>query len=236
MMKNMRLSRSKVELYIECPRCFYLDVVLKKGRPSNFPLNLNNAVDTLIRREFDIYRDMGAQHPLQRLNMLGFRPAKHNMLDMWRNVQRGGLGFFNPDHGCTYFGVIDDLWINNNGQFAIVDYKSTAKDKPVLEIPEWATGYQRQLSFYSYLLRKNGFSTYEMGFLVYSTACTGESRFDDQLKFSTNIISVDIEDNWIDSTLDSMQSTIRSKKIPSKTENCKYCNYIEQINLVTSVE
>ena len=232
----MRISRSKVELYIECPRCFYLDVVLKKRRPSTFPLNLNNAIDTLIKREFDIYRERGIPHPLQKEELSGFLPAKHNMLDIWRNLQKGGLAFDNLDHGCTYFGVIDDLWINNNGQFAIVDYKSTAKHKPVLEIPEWASGYQRQLSFYCYLLKKNGFSTYNKGFLVYSTALTGESRFDDQLKFSTNIVTVDIEYDWIDSTLDSMQNTIHSKGIPEKSENCKYCNFIEQINSVTSFE
>jgi hypothetical protein len=62
----MRLSRSKIELYNECPRCFYFDVVLKKSRPSNFPLNLNNVVDILLKREFDLYREKGISHLVQK--------------------------------------------------------------------------------------------------------------------------------------------------------------------------
>ena len=49
-----RLSRSKLELFLECPRCFYLDRVRGIGRPPGFPFNLNSAVDTLLKKEFDI--------------------------------------------------------------------------------------------------------------------------------------------------------------------------------------
>ena len=229
----MRLSRSKIELYNECPRCFYFDVVLKKSRPSNFPLNLNNAVDILLKREFDHYREKGISHPVQNRDAQGFLAAKHTKLNSWRDNRMGGLAYYNKNHDCTYFGIIDDLWVNGDGQFAVVDYKSTAKAKPVLEIPTWAINYKRQLSFYSYLLKKNELEMFDKGFLLYSTAITSEARFDDQLKFSTNIIIVDIEDDWIESTLDSIQNIIQSSKIPDKSENCKYCNFIEDINSLT---
>jgi hypothetical protein len=77
-----------------------------------------------------------------------------------------------------------------------VDYKSTAKVNPVIEIPAWAINYKRQLSFYSYLLKKNELEMFDKGFLLYSTALTSEARFDDHLKFSTNIILVDIESHF----------------------------------------
>jgi hypothetical protein len=51
--KPFPLSRSKVELYLNCPRCFYLDRRLGIGRPSGPPFNLNSAVDALLKREFD---------------------------------------------------------------------------------------------------------------------------------------------------------------------------------------
>jgi hypothetical protein len=60
------LSRSKVELYLDCPRCFYLDRRLGVGRPAGFPFNLNAAVDALLKREFDDYRARGEAHPLMR--------------------------------------------------------------------------------------------------------------------------------------------------------------------------
>ncbi|MBM3384555.1 MAG: hypothetical protein FJY40_05405 [Betaproteobacteria bacterium] len=43
--KPFALSRSKEDLFIECPRCFYLDRRLGIGRPAGFPFNFNSAVD-----------------------------------------------------------------------------------------------------------------------------------------------------------------------------------------------
>jgi len=51
--KPFALSRSKVELFQDCPRCFYLDRRLGIARPPGFPFNLNSAVDALLKTEFD---------------------------------------------------------------------------------------------------------------------------------------------------------------------------------------
>lgn len=61
-----KISRSKIDLFVECPRCFYLDRRLGVGRPPGFPFNLNTAVDTLLKKEFDIYRAKDKVHPLQK--------------------------------------------------------------------------------------------------------------------------------------------------------------------------
>ena len=53
----IKISRSKIDLFLECPRCFYLDVVKKIKRPPGFPFNLNNAVDMLLKKEFDRHRE-----------------------------------------------------------------------------------------------------------------------------------------------------------------------------------
>ena len=59
--KPFALSRSKVELYKDCPRCFYLDRRLGIARPAGFPFNLNSAVDALLKTEFDRYRKEGVK-------------------------------------------------------------------------------------------------------------------------------------------------------------------------------
>ena len=56
------LSRSKVELFLQCPRCFWLDAVAGVRQPPGFPFNLNSAVDHLLKNEFDRYRG-GAEVP-----------------------------------------------------------------------------------------------------------------------------------------------------------------------------
>lgn len=43
--KPFKISRSGLELFAECPRCFYFDKRLGLSRPSGFPFNLNSAVD-----------------------------------------------------------------------------------------------------------------------------------------------------------------------------------------------
>ena len=59
-----KLSRSKIDLFLECPRCFYFDRRLGVGRPPGFPFALNSAVDHLLKLEFDIHRKDGTKHPL----------------------------------------------------------------------------------------------------------------------------------------------------------------------------
>jgi hypothetical protein len=43
-----KLSRSKIDLFVDCPQCFYLDRRLGISRPPSFPFSLNSAVDALL--------------------------------------------------------------------------------------------------------------------------------------------------------------------------------------------
>lgn len=55
----LQLSRNKIELFTECPRCFYREFVYGVGHPRSPSLKLNNAVDFLLKREFDTDRMAG---------------------------------------------------------------------------------------------------------------------------------------------------------------------------------
>jgi len=59
-----RISRGKIDLFLECPRCFYLDRRLGLGRPSMPGWALNSAVDQLLKNGFDLLRERGEQHKL----------------------------------------------------------------------------------------------------------------------------------------------------------------------------
>ena len=50
-----RISRSKIELFTECQRCFWLETVKGIKRPNTAPFLINAAVDQLLKSEFDIY-------------------------------------------------------------------------------------------------------------------------------------------------------------------------------------
>jgi len=88
-----RLSRSKIELFMNCPRCFYLDRRLGLGQPPGYPFTLNSAVDKLLKKEFDIYREKQTTHPLMEMNGIKAVPFKHEKLNLWRDALRGGIEY-----------------------------------------------------------------------------------------------------------------------------------------------
>lgn len=53
---SLSLSRSEVQLFPQCRRCFWLNVKATVKQPPGFPCNLNSAVDRLLDSEFDRYR------------------------------------------------------------------------------------------------------------------------------------------------------------------------------------
>ena len=80
-----KLSRSKIDLFIECPRCFYFDRKIGVARPPGFPFALNSAVDTLLKKEFDVYRAKGVKHPLIELFFKeGIHRAVQSEGEPWR--------------------------------------------------------------------------------------------------------------------------------------------------------
>jgi hypothetical protein len=101
------LSRSKVELVMDCPRCFYLDRRLGIARPAGFPFNLNSAVDSLLKREFDRYRAEGAAHPLMTAASINAVPHAHPDLDTWRNNSRGVRSLHAPTK-LEFYDAIGD--------------------------------------------------------------------------------------------------------------------------------
>ena len=51
---TFQLSRSNIQSYLECPRCFYLNTVLSIKRPSGLPLPINMAIDSLWRKTIEL--------------------------------------------------------------------------------------------------------------------------------------------------------------------------------------
>lgn len=128
--KNWKLSRSKIDLFKECPRCFYIDNKLGVKRVPGFPFSINSAVDHLLKQEFDSYRAKNEQHPLQKEYGIDARPMSHDELDEWRR-NFGGIKYLHEPTGLLVTGAIDDLWINGKDEYIVVDYKATAKDEAV---------------------------------------------------------------------------------------------------------
>src|SRR5471030_3069327 len=91
-----KVSRSKIELFTQCPRCFWLDVRLKIKRPDGPPFSINKAVDELFKKEFDVYRAKGEPHPIMVDNWVKAIPFSHSDLDKWRQNFVGVFALHQP--------------------------------------------------------------------------------------------------------------------------------------------
>lgn len=221
-----KLSRSKIELFLNCPRCFFLDNKLGIRRPAGFPFNLNSAVDALLKKEFDIHRAKKTKHPLMKTYGIDAVPFAHEKMNDWRH-NFTGVEYQSPHVNYLVTGAIDDLWQNSDGEIHVVDYKATSKDGEVSLDADWQIGYKRQMEIYQWLLRKNGFVVSDTGYFVYCNGDADREAFDGKLEFDVKIIPYTGKASWIDGVLSDIHTTLGGEVIPEQGEDCEYCAYRE---------
>lgn len=220
-----RLSRSKIDLFIECPRCFYFDRRLGVGRPPGFPFNLNSAVDHLLKKEFDFHRARKSTHPLMEKYGIDAVPFAHKDMDKWRE-NFVGVQYHHKPTNFIITGAVDDIWMNKDEELIIVDYKSTSKDSEITLDAEWQDGYKRQMEVYQWLLRQNGFAVSDTGYFVYANGLRDREAFDSKLEFDVTVIPYTGKDTWIEKTLEKARTCLTDPRIPSQSSDCDYCNYV----------
>mgnify|MGYP001094007832 CR=1 FL=1 len=223
-----KISRSKIDYFLNCPRCFYMDRVLGIPQPPGFPFNLNSAVDHLLKKEFDIHRVKKSAHPLMDQYGIDAVPFSHEMMDKWRENFHGVQYLFEPAN-LLVFGAVDDIWINPKGELIVVDYKATAKDSEVTLDAEWQIGYKRQMEIYQWLLKKNGFKVSKTGYFVYANGDRSAPAFDGKLEFKVKVIPYIGKTDWIEGVLIEAKKCLESDKTPDYTETCDYCKYQKSI-------
>ena len=72
---------------MNCPACFWMNRVKGIKFPGMPGFLLNTATDTLLKKDFDVYRDMQKPHPFMERNGLGHLvPFKHEDLNLGQNL------------------------------------------------------------------------------------------------------------------------------------------------------
>ncbi len=238
-----KVSRSKIELFIQCPRCFWLDVRHKITRPSSPPFNINKTIDELFKKEFDTYRAQGKPHPLMTKFKVKALPYQHQDLDTWRHNFTGVVHVHEPTN-LHVFGAVDDVWVNPNDELIVVDYKATAKAKPVTQLGPvggWQDMYRRQMEVYQWLLRANGFAVSDTGYFVYATGTQDRAGFNDVVDFETHVFPHHGNSDWVEKTLHDMKSCMESDVMPpvgtaamgGECEHCAYARARTELTLIS---
>lgn len=228
------VSRSKIDFFLECPRCFYLDRRLGIARPTLPGWSLNSAVDILLKNEFDLYREKRQSHRLMQAHNIEAIPFWHQDLHIWRDDfgKKMGVSFLHQKTNLQIHGMIDDIWQNvKTGELHIVDYKSTSIDGDVSLAGEYKEGYKRQIEVYQWIFRRLGFNISPTGYFVYANGLKNNGKiFNDRLEFATKIISYNGDDSWIEPTILEIKKCLEGSEIPSAGTKCQYCLWRKMID------
>jgi len=221
-----RISRSKIELFEDCPKCFYLDRKLGISRPSGPPFTLNSAIDTLLKKEFDSHRTARRPHPLMSAYGIDAVPFLHDKIDEWRENFKG-VQFYHVPTNFLISGAVDDIWINHAGELHVVDYKATSTKGEITLDSDYRASYKRQMEIYQWLLRRNNLPVSSIGYFVYANGDKDKKAFDGRLEFNVQIITYKGNDDWVEDALHHIKECLIGD-IPEASANCVYCEYRKQ--------
>lgn len=184
-----KLSPSSINLFLECPRCFWLTKHKKWKRPQGpFP-SLPSGMDKILKEHFDRFMEQGKLPPeLCEDNKCSdcklFSDKK--LLSVWRNNKKGIE--WQDAKGNIIHGAVDNILVKRTTKdsrhgmkLIVLDYKT--RGFPLKE--DTHEHYQMQMDIYNFLLRKNGYATEDYSLLLFyypnKVTSTGEVLFDTRM-------------------------------------------------------
>jgi len=219
--KQIQLSPNSLNLFLECPHCFWLDKNMGIKRPPPYPYALNSAVDALLKEEFDMYRQKKMPHPLLEENNIKARLFENQkLLNQWRN-NLAGIRYFDEDLQATLFGAVDDVVEFANGKIAPLDYKSTGSTAANVY-----DRFQLQLDTYTFLMEKNGYQTAHKGYLAFYIV--DKSRgFIDRLPFRKEIVEIETNPSDIYEIFKDAVAVLRKEAPPEHSQDCQFKKWLD---------
>ncbi len=217
---GVKLSPSRMNLYMECKRCFWLRVNQGVKRPSGpFP-SLPSGVDGVIKEHFDRFRSNGGVPPeIEDADIDARLVDDQEFLEKarsWRTEPK----WCDPETGAVLRGGVDDLLRSRDGKIIVLDYKTRGYP------PKGENGappyYERQVNLYNLILRENGRDTEDFGLLLYyypdHILENGDFLFHKEIRR----VNVDI-----DAARQMVRDAVETLNggIPAHDSDCEYCGW-----------
>ncbi len=211
---RISLSASALNLYFDCPRCFWLEQNGVAKRPEGIRATLPNGVDMVLKRYFDKYR--GTLPPELHGKVDGRLIADQALLDAWRDRRRG-LTYEDLGLNASLRGLLDDC-LTADGRYAPLDYK-TKGFAPKEDAHKWN---QHQLDIYTLLLEENGYPTVDYGYLIFYHPI--HAREGGLIQFEITPRKVTTSKAAAKKLLADAVGLIRGPA-PPRRETCEYCRW-----------
>lgn len=217
-MKQIKLSPSSLNLFIECPRCFWLQIVKGIRRPDTpFP-SLPSGMDRILKDHFDSFMEKGLLPPeLMQQDCINGKCKLYDdqeKMKIWRSNFKG-IQFFDEKSGILFRGAVDNILVKDS-KLIVLDYKT--RGYPVKE--DTHEHYIFQMDCYNFLLRKNGYSTEDYTYLLFyhpkEVLPTGE------VIFNTDLIKIKTDPSRAEKVFKKAVKVIQGEE-PKSSEDCGFC-------------
>ena len=247
--KDFKISRSRFDDFMTCPRCFYLKVNKGFMSPSTPGWTLNTLTDTLLKKEFDECREKQIPHRIMtKYNLEHLVPYASEkikdkngndklLIDEWRDSLHYGIKHRFKDTNIILQGGVDDVWFNTKSkELVIADYKSQHKKEDVLQETyfndPYKEGYQRQLDYYAYILKGMGYEVSTDAYFYICNAKEVDEGFHGKMLFDEVLIHYKIKTDYLEDEIQKMIDVMNSTEIPNSHDSCENCAYARQRSVI----
>ena len=216
-MQKLTLSPSSLSIFLDCPKCFWLDKNKNIKRPRGIFPSLPKGMDSVIKTYFDRYRVKNEMPPEVKDILPGKLFSDMSRLEKWRSWFQTDLCYEDKTVNASLSGALDDC-LTEDGFYIPLDYKTRGAEL----IDDPVKYYQNQLDCYCLILNSSGFKTKGIAYLLY---------FWPLEVFENGMIKFKVEPIRIETNINSAKRlfydavTCLNQNIPIASPNCEYCNY-----------
>ena len=221
---QMKLSPSSLNLFFECPRCFWLRFTKKVKRPEGPSSTLPRGMDHTLKNHFDNHRKHGLLPEL-----LGKVPGRLlSDAAKMKSMRNTSFGFQLNDEVWFGGGLDDALELPDS---SVVPLDNKTKGFPPKET-HWTQ--LKQMSGYTLILREKGIATKNVAYLVHWHLDHKHMQPDNPFAFNVKVEEVPTDPDEIKKSILEAVEILKGPMPPMGTrsgadsdEPCAFCTYRE---------
>lgn len=210
----LKLSASTLNLYLECPRCFWFTLNKKIQRPKGPFSSLPSGIDLVLKEYFNQFRQKGDLPDILKGKLSGriIYPLPKS------------FRFYEPRLNALLFGQLDECLEIEKNFFAPLDHKT--RGFPTKE--DTHTFYQLEMDVYTLLLEENRYMTKKFGYLVFYYPVRGKS-IKEGFPYETEIKKIPTDPERAKKIFSQAVEVLKKPEPPSYSESCPYCNWARAV-------
>lgn len=210
-MKKILIAPSTLNIFVECPRCFYLHMRYGIKRPRGPMPSITTGLDLIIKEYFNYYRNIGELPPFLEGKIKGKLIEKLNK-----------SYYYDIDEEFKLWGKLDECIVDEEKRYIPLDHKTRGSSPG-----EVHHTYVLQMEIYTLLLKNNGYKTADFAYLVYYSP--EASKIHNGISFKFDVKKIDVDLGHAEKVIYDAIECLKKDTLPESNENCEYCKWINNV-------